>query len=86
MENRHTTGEVKDLVLIESEGLLFRGPVPSHPLDVWDYPRKRWVRYADAGPQGDGWGIEIDSARAEKLKIDNPHAEHYLYYDRAPWL
>ena len=73
------------LVLIESEGLLFRGGKANHPIDIWDYPRGRWVRFKDAGPKKDGWGTLIDSKRADQLKSNNPHAEHFRYYDTPPW-
>ena len=72
-------------ILIESEGLLFRGPMPNHPAEVWDYPRQRWVQYKDGGEQEAGWGKEITPAEADRLKTDNPDAEHYMYYDTPPW-
>ena len=42
----------KKLVLIESEGLLYRGPAADYPTEIWDYPRARWVpyRYYDTPP------------------------------------
>ena len=70
---------------IESEGILYRGSGPDCPDEVWDYPRKKWVPYADAGPQQFGVWVEVDEARAESLKSDNPAAEHYMYYDTPPW-
>jgi len=74
-----------DFVLIESEGLLFRGPSVTHPTEVWDYPRKRWVPYKHAATKPEGWGVKITEEQAEGLKTDNPHAEHYLHYDTPPW-
>ena len=74
-----------DLILIESEGLLFRGLSATHPTEVWDYPRKRWTLYKGAGTKPEGWGMQITKERAEELKTDNPDAEHYLYYDTPPW-
>lgn len=72
-------------MFIESEGILYRGPSPDHPEEVWDYPRKRWVAYRWKGPQPKGWGREIDGDRAEALKVNNPDAEHFMYYDVPPW-
>jgi hypothetical protein len=72
-------------VLIESEGLLYRGPTANHPTEIWDYPRGRWVRYMDAGPKQKGWGKRITSTQAARLKTNNPSAEHFLYYDMPPW-
>lgn len=75
----------KKLFLIEFEGLLYRGPAPSHPTEIWDYPRGGWVPFKDAGTRHEGWGKAINSTRAATLKKDNPHAEHFLYYDTPPW-
>lgn len=80
-----TENVTEKFVLIESEGLLYRGPAPDHPTAIWDYPRGRWVPYRYAGQQESGWGEEITSERAESLKTNNPSAEHYRYYDKPPW-
>ena len=72
-------------MLIESEGLLFSGPAPNQPEQVWNYPRGTWVPYRYAGPKEPGWGVEISEARAARLRSNNPDAEHYLYYDQSPW-
>jgi hypothetical protein len=77
---------MRKLVLVESEGLLYRGLSADHPIEIWDYPRKRWVSYEDAGRKRKGWGRQISSARANRLKKDNPDAEHFAYYDIPPWL
>ena len=69
---------------IESEGLLYRGDDPVAPTEIWDYPRKRWVPY-HGGPFHLPPGRPIDDAEAERLKVDNPNAEHYRYYDIPPW-
>jgi hypothetical protein len=78
--------QAKGFVLIESEGLLYRGPSADHPQEVWDYPRRRWVPYMDAGPQKDSWGKPINAEQAERLKSNNSSAEHFMYYDEPPWL
>lgn len=75
----------KKSVPIELEGLLFRGPTANYPTEIWDYPRRRWVRYMDAGPKERGWGKRITSSQATRLKTNNPSAEHYMYYDTPPW-
>jgi hypothetical protein len=77
--------EMNNMILIESEGILYRGPSADMPAEVWDYPRKQWVKYRAAGPHQEGWGVEIDAKRAEELKTNNVHAEHFLYYDTPPW-
>lgn len=73
-------------MLIEGEGLLFRGSNSRHPEEIWHYTQKRWVPYRYySGEEPEGWGQEVSEARAEALKVNNPHAEHYLYYDIPPW-
>lgn len=69
---------------IEHEGLLYRGDDPAAPSEVWDYPRKRWVRFHE-GTSAGGPGRPIDEAEADRLKVNNPRAEHFLYYDTPPW-
>ena len=74
------------MILIESdEGILYRGVELLNPTDVWDYPRKRWVPWVHRHSTEAGWAHEIDEARAEELKTNNPAAKHYLYYDTPPW-
>ena len=75
------------MVFIESDGLLYRGPTVREPVEIWHYPDGEWVpfRYY-TGQEPEGWGKEIDEARAEALKVDNWSAEHYRYYDIPPWL
>lgn len=75
----------KKFVLIESEGLLYRGPAADHPTEIWDYPRGRWVSYRHAGREKKGWGRRITPAAAGALKKNNPAAEHFMYYDTPPW-
>lgn len=65
---------------------MYRGLRADHPIDIWDYPRGRWVPYADAGPRERGWGRQINFAQARRLKKNNPGAEHFVYYDIPPWL
>lgn len=76
------------MILIESEeGLLFRGPAVMNPSETWDHPRKRWVPfYPERQSVYEGWAHEISEERAEQLKVKNPSAEHYLYYDVGPWV
>ncbi len=73
-------------MLIEEDGLLFRGPALNEQREIWHYTQKKWVpyRYYD-GPTDDHRAHEIGSERAEELKVNNPHAEHFLYYDTPPW-
>jgi hypothetical protein len=73
------------MALIESEGLLYRGPSVDHPTEIWDYPRGGWARYRNAGPQKKGWGRRIMPTVARALKKNNPAAEHFMYYDTPPW-
>ncbi len=68
---------------IEYEGLLYRGDDLSSPGEIWDYPRKRWVAFHDAAFREPGRAIS--DAEAEALKVNNPAAEHFLYYDIPPW-
>lgn len=76
----------KRMMFIEREGLLFRGSNPRHPEEIWHYTEKRWVPYRYyGGEEPEGWGQEVSEARAEALKVNNPHAEHFLYYDMPPW-
>ena len=75
----------KKSVLIESEGLLFRGRTANHPTEIWDYPRRPWVGYMDAGPTEKGWGKRIKSIQADRLKANNSTAEHYMYSDAPLW-
>ncbi len=72
-------------MLIESEGLLYRGQGVDHPTEIWDYPRARWVHYRYAGPKEKDWGRQITPASAKALKKNNPAAEHFMYYDTPPW-
>ena len=75
------------MVFIESEGLLYRGPSVHEPLEIWHYPHKVWVPFCYyEGPVDDDWGKEIDASRAEALKVDNWNAENFSYYDIPPWL
>ena len=75
----------KKLVLIESEGLLYRGPTANHPTEVWVYPRGGWAPYGYAGQKEKDWGKQITARRAARLKKNNPAAEHFKYYDTPPW-
>lgn len=71
-------------MLIEAEGILYRGAILEDPDEVWNYPGKRWVTYhGGAGSLAEPQ--EIDEARAEALKVDNPSAEYFMYYDSPPW-
>ena len=74
-------------VLIESEGILYRGPNLRRPTEVWHYTRNEWVPncFLDSQREND-FGVEIDEQRAESLKTDNLDAEHFMYYDTPPWL
>jgi hypothetical protein len=72
------------MIPFTDEGILFRGPDLVTPLEVWDHARKRWVTY-HGGPISRGTGEAVDAARAEVLKVDNPAAEHFFYYDDPPW-
>ena len=74
-------------MLIESEGILYRGPSLSQPTEVWHHSRKEWVRNCFLDPKGEkDFGIEIDEQRAESLKNGAGMAEHFMYYDAPPWL
>lgn len=72
-------------MLIESEGLLYRGPDLCSPEEIWNYRAKTWVKY---------WGgrlrpeeaVQVDEARAETLKYNSSVGEHFLWYDIPPWL
>jgi hypothetical protein len=75
----------KKLVLIESEGVLYRGPTATHPTEVWVYPRGGWVPYGYAGQKEKGWGKRITARHAARLKKNNAAAEHFNYYDTPPW-
>ena len=74
------------MVLIESEGLLYRGPESNYPTEVWHYPRGYWVPFEYAGRKEKAWGKKITARQAARLKKDNPAAEHFMYYDIPPWL
>lgn len=71
-------------VMICHEGILYSGVNVTSPTKIWDYARKKWVQY-NGGQKPDGWGREISAADADKLKTNNPDAEHYLYFDTPPW-
>ena len=74
-------------ILIESEGLLFRGPSIDEPTEVWHYFSRKWVPYRPLGGMSGGpFGVQIDDERAEGLKSDNLDAEHFGYYDIPPWV
>jgi len=74
-------------MLIESEGILYRGPSLSQPTEVWHHTRKEWVRNCFLDPNGEtNLGVEIDEERAENLKNGAGMAEHFMYYDTPPWL
>ena len=74
-------------MLIESEGLLFRGPSPDRPTEIWDYVQQNGCLSAPGTWTGQhASGVQIDERRAERLKTDNVDAEHYRYYDFPPWL
>jgi len=75
----------KKFVLIEFEGLLYRGPGADHPTEIWDYPRGCWVPYKYTGDQQTSWGREITPTTAATLKNNNLAAEHFMYYDTPPW-
>ena len=70
--------------LIESEGLLYRGTDLANPAEIWDYPRRQWVAF-HGGPFVGAPGRKIGADEAEQLKVNNPAAEHFLYYDDPPW-
>ena len=74
------------MIVIEHEGLLYRGPDCNNPREIWHYVDKCWVTFSRfASDDADFWGIEIDAIRAESLKTNNWDAEHYRYYDTPPW-
>ena len=74
-------------MLIEIEGLLFRGPRVNEPVEIWHYTRKEWMPYL-LGKLGSPqpFGRQIGEDRAEALKVDKVDAKHYPYYDFPPWL
>jgi hypothetical protein len=74
-----------DMKNIECEGLLYRGNDIGAPTEIWDYPRKRWVRF-HGGPFAGTPGREIEDAEAELLKAENAAAEHFLWFDIPPWI
>jgi len=69
-------------MLIDADGILYRGVSLTTPDEVWDYPRKRWVPY-HGGALAEA--REIDPDRAEALKSNNSAAEYFAYYDTPPW-
>lgn len=71
-------------MLIESEGILYRGSNLEQPEEVWHYVQRVWVPYKQESLDL-RHTREIDDARAETLKVDNPAAGHYQYYDKPPW-
>ena len=68
----------------EQGGVLFRGESEDAPAEVWHYSRKEWVRYHGPPLTADTTRTVSDE-RAEELKLHSRGAEHYLYYDEAPW-
>jgi hypothetical protein len=70
-----------DLIFIENEGLLYRGPDCNDPTEIWHYIDQRWVEFRRlSSDDADPWGQDIDGVRAEKLKTNNWDAEHFRYY------
>lgn len=70
--------------LFAAAGILYRGADPTRPDEVWHYSAKRWAPYCQH--ELDPAEVrEIDAEQAERLKTNNPDAEHYLYYDTPPW-
>lgn len=70
--------------LFAAAGILYRGSNPTRPDEVWHYRAKQWVPYRQHAL--DPREVrEIDADHAERLKANNPDAEHYLYYDTPPW-
>ena len=70
--------------LFANEGILYRGTNKTNPEEVWHYPRKCWVPYRE-GALDPKRTTEIGAEAAERLKSNNPSAEHYCYYDTPPW-
>jgi hypothetical protein len=66
----------EDLVIVESEGALFKcKPMAAplwryRPVQIWDFDEERWVPYADAGEfKQHGWGGNpLNEAEFEKLR------------------
>lgn len=70
--------------LFTAAGILYRGADGEKPDEVWHYGAKRWVPYRQDALDPSELR-EINAEQADRLKTNNPDAEHYLYYDTAPW-
>ena len=59
---------MSQMLYIENEGALFRGPARGVPLEVWNASEGKFVPYKLAGqPKPIDWGNVIDEAEAKEL-------------------
>lgn len=61
----------KNLIYIENDGALFRGPSRGNPLEVWSEREGKFKPYKGAGkPRDISWGNEISEEEARALMGD----------------
>ena len=57
-----------NLLYIENEGALFRGPARGVPLEVWSSQERKFTPYKLAGlPKAIDWGTVISEEEAQRL-------------------
>jgi hypothetical protein len=59
--------ENPNMVYIENEGALFRGPARGNPVEVWSPSKGEFVPYMGSKDKGVDWGHEISEAEAKEL-------------------
>jgi hypothetical protein len=56
-----------NMIYIENEGALYRGPARGVPREIWNAKEKKFVPYKGAVPKPIEWGYEIDEAEAREM-------------------
>jgi hypothetical protein len=59
--------ENPNMVYIENEGALFRGPARGNPVEVWSPSKGEFVPYMGSKDKGVDWGHEISEVEAKEL-------------------
>ena len=61
---------LKQMFIESSDGNLFRGVHRGMPSEIWNVAAKVFEPYKGEVPKPEGWGEEIDEARAKAIMGD----------------
>jgi hypothetical protein len=59
---------MSELMLIENDQALYKGPFPNWPTELWNVRLKKWEPYKGSIPKDGTWGNVVTPEQAEGFK------------------